>query len=120
MERIKNTQPVGNLKISQDVIATIARVATLEVPGVNSLAEATVRIGWLFSRGIIKKAVSVDVGDDFAEIDVSVNLDFGAKITETCTAIQSGVKDNVQTMTGMAVEKVNVFVAGIVFPGNEG
>lgn len=119
MDNLKSRQPVGNLKISQDVIATIARVSTLEVNGVNSLAEASVRIGGLFSRGIIKKAVQVTVGDDFVDVDVSVNLNFGAKITEVCTAIQNGVKDNIQTMTGMAVEKVNVFVAGIAFPDSE-
>lgn len=118
MENIKN-KPIGDLKISQDVIAMIARVTTLEVPGVHSLAEPVNKIGGLFSRPIIKKAIHINMNDDFANISVSVNLKFGTKITEACTAIQNGVKENVQTMTGMAVSKVNVLVAGIVFPEEE-
>ena len=116
MENVTSRQPVGNLKISKDVIATIARVATLEIEGVDSLAEMTADIKGIFSRSIIKKAIHITMSDDFASIDIGVNLKFGAKITEVCTAIQNNVKDNVQTMTGMAVAKVNVVVAGIVFP----
>lgn len=106
---------MGDLKISQDVVAAIARVATLEIAGVDSMAEPA-HIRGIFSRPAMKKAVSVTLNDDFVNIGISVNLKFGAKISEVCPAIQSAVKDNVQTMTGMAVSKVNVLVAGIIFP----
>ena len=49
-------------------------------------------------------------------IDISLSLKFGAKIEEVCTAVQNAIKDSVQTMSGMAVSKVNVLVSGIVFP----
>lgn len=109
-------QPVGSLKISQEVIATIASVAALEIEGVDMLVEPANQMSRLFSRSMGKKAVRISLSDDFVEIDLSINLKFGAKITEVCTAIQNNVKENVQTMTGMAVSKVNVMVAGIIFP----
>lgn len=117
MDNVKSKSAVGDLKISQDVIAAIARVATLEIEGVDSLAEINIR--GIFSRTIMKKAISITLNDDFVNIGISVNLKFGAKISEVCTAIQNSVKDNVQTMTGMAVSKVNVLVASIVFPDAE-
>ena len=64
-------------------------------------------------------AVDVVLADDFAEINIGLALKFGAKINDVCTAVQTAVKDNVQTMTGMAVSKVNVYVAKIVFPQDE-
>lgn len=124
MENAKS-KPVGDLKISQDVIATITRVTALETEGVHSLTEPPGSIGGLFSRPalfsrpIMKKAIHIDLNDDFTNISISVNLKYGAKITEVCTAMQNSVKENVQTMTGMAVSKVNVLVSGIVFPERE-
>lgn len=115
MDNIGSKSAVGDLKISQDVVAAIARVATLEIEGVDSLAEP-VNMRGIFSRTMMKKAISITLNDNFFNIGISVNLEFGAKIADVCTAIQNAVKDNVQTMTGMAVSKVNVLVAGIVFP----
>lgn len=120
MENVKNRLPVGNLKISQDVVAAIARVAALEIEGVDSLAEpanlTSASIGDFFSRPIMKKAIIINMSDDFANIGISVKLKFGANISEVCPKIQNAVKDNVQTMTGLAVAKVDVLVAGVVFP----
>lgn len=116
MKRETNPSPVGSLKISQDVLATIAKVAALEIDGVDSLAEPTGSVRRIFSRGYAKTAIRIELSDDFAQIDIGINLKFGAKITEVCTAVQNNVKDNIQTMTGMAVSKVNVNVAGITFP----
>lgn len=115
MDNIKSKHAVGDLKISLDVIAAIARVATLEIEGVDSIVEQ-VDIYGFFSRPAMRKAIKININDDFANIEISVNLKYGAKISEVCAAIQNNVKDNVQTMTGMAVSKVNVLVAGIAFP----
>lgn len=120
MEKVKSRPLVGNLKISQDVIAAIARVAALEIDGVDSLAEPAnitpTSFADIFSRPIMKKAININMNDDFANIGISVNLKFGANISEVCPKIQNAIKDNVQTMTGLAVSKVDVLVAGIVFP----
>lgn len=108
--------PVGSLRISQEVLATIARVAALEVDGVASLAEPSGSVGRFFSQGFSKPPIRVERKDDFGRVDIAINLNFGSKINQVCTAVQTNIKDNIQTMTGMAVSKVNVTVAGIVLP----
>ena len=113
MSNVDNKHSAGGLKISREVIAAIARVAVLETEGVDSLAEPR-SIRGLLPR--IKKAVLIALIDDFVNIEISVNLRYGANIPHVCAEIQNTVKDNVQTMTGKAVSKVNVFVAGIIFP----
>jgi uncharacterized alkaline shock family protein YloU len=119
MQKTQNKPAVGELKISPDVIAAIAKVAALEQKGVDSLAVPPAVSGFLgsvFPQKLGRQAISVVTSDDFVTVSVSVNLKFGANITEVCAAVQNAVKDNVQTMTGMAVAKVNVMVAGISFP----
>jgi uncharacterized alkaline shock family protein YloU len=122
MQKTQNKPATGELKISPDVIAAIARVAALEQKGVDSLASppaVSCFFGNLFRykpKKLGRQAISVASSDDFVTVSVSVNLKFGANITEVCAAVQNAVKDNVQTMTGMAVAKVNVMVAGITFP----
>jgi uncharacterized alkaline shock family protein YloU len=119
MQKTQNKPAVGELKISPDVIAAIAKVAAQEQKGVDSLAVPPAVSGFfgsIFPQKLGRQAISVVTSDDFVTVSVSVNLKFGANITEVCAAVQNAVKDNVQTMTGMAVAKVNVMVAGIAFP----
>ena len=113
MSNVENKKSAGGLKISREVIAAIARIAALETKGVDSLAEPSNIRGFLPR---IKKAILIALIDDFVNIEISVNLKYGANIPQVCAEIQNTVKDNIQTMTGKAVSKVNIFVAGIVFP----
>jgi len=112
LEKTKIGQ-VASLKISRDVIATISRVAALETPGVAGLSENK-KIGGLFTKGG-GAPIEINLVDDFAEIGICLDLEFGAKIPEVCASVQSAVKDNVQTMTGIGVSRVNITVQGIVF-----
>jgi uncharacterized alkaline shock family protein YloU len=113
---LKERQPSGSLQISQEVIATIAGVAAQEIEGVSGLNQFGPGIGHSLFRKGLKKPVDVSMSDGFAEIDIGVTLGYGARIGEVCTAVQKAVKENVQTMTGMIVNKVNVYVAHISFP----
>lgn len=118
MQKTDRKPATGELKISKDVIAAIAKVAALEAKGVDSLAQLPVQ--GLIPRRLAPKSIDISINDDFVTVTVALNLKFGANITEVCQTVQNAVKDNVQTMTGMAVLKVNVLVAGIAFPGENG
>ena len=108
-------QSAGNLKISRDVLATIARYATMEIEGVASLASFTTNIrGWLLKKQSAKP-ITIDLNDDIAAIDIHVNIKAGVNIPQTAEKIQSAVKEAVQNMTGIAVSRVNNNIAGIVF-----
>ena len=108
-------QSAGNLKISRDVLATIARYATMEIEGVASLASFTTNIrGWLLKKQSAKP-ITIDLKDDIAAIDIHVNIKAGVNIPQTAEKIQSAVKEAVQNMTGIAVSRVNINIAGIVF-----
>ncbi len=110
-ERVDN---IGNLKISEDVVAAITRIAAKEIEGVAELAVAPSSIKGLFRKKPIKSAVSVDMNDGVAVIDVYLKIKYGAKVQAVATEIQKKIKDSVQNMTSIAVSKVNIHVSGIV------
>ena len=115
MEQNQVNQTVGSLKISEDVVATIAGLATKEVQGVASLANAPANIKGLILKNTVSKSIKIELNDDVAVIGVYVNLTYGAKIPEVAEKIQNNVKSAVQSMTGITVSKVNVFIVGIDF-----
>ncbi len=107
---------VGQLRISRDVIVTIARQAASEVPGVHTLAKIPVDVKTCIQHKGIPAEIAVDLSDNTAVIDLALVLEGGFKLTNVVEQVQAGVKEAVQTMTGVAVSKVNVVVEGIYFP----
>ena len=74
-----NKQPAGSLKISQEVLATIANFASEEIDGVVSLANTYTPIKNFLKKGSIARPIQISLNDDVAVIDISVNLKCGAE-----------------------------------------
>lgn len=106
-----NETAQSRLKISEDVIITVARLAALDVKGVAGLAGEVNTLSKICKNG----PISVDFMGDVASVDVSINVKSGAKVTTVAQEVQNAVKENIQNMTGVAVARVNVTIQGIVF-----
>ncbi len=107
----------GTIRISDDVVATIAGLAATDTPGIagmsGGISEGLAR---RLSGKHVNKGVSVEVGETEAAIDLRVIVNYGAKIHEVCRDLQENVRDAVQNMTGLTVVEVNVKVEGVAFP----
>ena len=112
---IEQNQPLGSLKISQDVIATIAKYAVDEIEGIHSLAASRLPLKNISRKNITAKPVIINLNDDVAVIDISVIVEAGCKIRTVAEELQKAVKETVQTMCGIRVSKVNIHVEGIHF-----
>ena len=114
-----NTQE-GNIRISDDVVATIAGLAALETPGVAAMSGGMSE-GWAkrLSGRNVQKGVSVEVGQVEAAIDLRVIIMYGMPIQEVCRQLQMNVREAVQNMTGLNVVEVNVKVEGVAFKDEE-
>jgi uncharacterized alkaline shock family protein YloU len=111
---VKNSDAIGgSLQISTDVIAKIARLATLEVEGVRGVSTGTVGVKGLLNKTHLQKPVSVELTDDVAEITVSITVEYGSRIPQLAAKVQENVKNAVQSMTCITVSKVNVVVSGV-------
>ena len=108
---------IGNVKISVDVIATVASIATNEIKGVagmsgNALGGIADILGGKKSKG---KGVKVEISENSCVIDLNIVVDYGVRIPDIAWDVQENVKNSVESMTGMTVTKVNIHVEGINF-----
>lgn len=108
----------GSCVISEEVIASIASSAALEVPGVAGMAQKPADL-----RGLIgspaARAVRVINNENETVLDVYINIQLGVRIPDVAPAVQHSVKVAVQSMTGKPVNKVNVHIAGIILEENK-
>lgn len=105
---------LGTVRIAPRVLATIARLTALSVPGVSRLCPAPVRsVGTLWSGHGPNAGVRVDVVDDAVVIDIYVTAESEVNMLTLGREIQSRVTRAVHDMVGMPVQAVNVFVRDI-------
>lgn len=116
MVQKNDKESIGSLKISQEVIKSIASVAANEVEGVASVAQTNnVKDVFNIKKSLSSKSIKVNINNDMAVIDIYINVNDGVKIQAVSQKVQQKVKDEVQSMTGIAISKVNVHIVGIDF-----
>lgn len=120
-EAAPEEESIGNIKISVDVVSTIAGIAASEIEGVSCMYTSFVdgvaqRLG---ARKSASKGVRVDMAENSVVIDLYIVVEYGVKIPELAWEIQENVKNNVESMTGLAVDKVNIHIEGISFGGTD-
>lgn len=110
----------GLVRISDDVVATIAGLAAMETPGIAAMSGGISEgLAKRLSGKNVQKGVSVEVGQVEAAIDLRVIVNYGSKIQEVCRELQENVRDAVENMTGLHVVEVNVKVEGVAFKEKE-
>lgn len=114
MDREEYAEDYGQIKISDEVVGTIAGIAAMEVSGVAGMSGGIAgEIGDMLGRKNFSKGVKVQVGDVDTSIDLYIIVEYGAKIPEVAWNIQEAVKREVEAMTGLDVAEVNINVQGV-------
>ena len=116
---IQSDASLGEVKIADEVVASIAALAATEVEGVDSMAgnitnELISRLG----MKNLSKGVKVDVLEGVVTVSLSLNLKYNYSIPEVTRKVQEKVKNAVENMTGLEVADVNIKVAGVEMPAN--
>lgn len=114
---IENVQEFGVIKISDEVVATAAGIAAMQVPGVHGLY-GTLREGLaeLIGKKAATRGIMVQMGEDSVSLSLSIEVDFGVRIQDVAWKVQQNVKKRVEEMTGLMVSEVNVNVQGVATP----
>lgn len=105
----------GTVKISEDVVAIIAGIATSEIAGVYSMS-GTIAGGIVELLGGKKnatKGIRVELDDNDVSVDIHITVIYGFKIPDVAWEIQEKVKSRIEEITGLNVIKVNVHVDGV-------
>jgi len=120
-ENMNKTQGHGVVKISEDVVGVIAGIAASEIEGIQGL-HPTLTGGItqvVTGKRNVTKGVKVTVGERDAIIDMVVSIEYGFRIPEVVQKAQINVKETVETITGLKVSAVNVYVNNIYVKDKE-
>jgi uncharacterized alkaline shock family protein YloU len=110
----------GLIRISDDVVSTIAGLAALETPGIAAMSGGISEgLAKRLSGKNVQRGVSVEVGQVEAAIDLRVIVNYGSRIQVVCRELQENVREAVENMTGLTVVEVNVKVEGVAFREEE-
>lgn len=107
---------LGQIDISNEVIATIAGGAAIDCYGIVGMASKNqIKDGLTeilrkenFTRGVIVRQQNEEV-----HIDMYIIVSYGTKISEVAHNVQSKVKYTLDQTVGLAVDSVNIYVQGV-------
>lgn len=112
---IQKKTELGNIELSNDVIAAICGGAATECYGVVGMASQKMSDGFydLLGRDNYSKGIVVEAGDTGAIINLYIIIGYGIKISEIVYEVQKKVKYVLENTLDIDVEEVNVYVQSI-------
>lgn len=111
---IQEENGLGEIQISDEVVATIAGLAATEVEGVASMAGNLTNelIGKLGIKNL-SKGVKVLVTDRSVDVDLALHIKYNYSIVKVSKNVQGRVKDAIESMTGLEVAMVNINIVNV-------
>lgn len=108
----------GSIQISEEVAASIAAAAILEVEGVCGLSSnISTDIAEMLGVKSLSKGVRLTSDESGAlHVDCNVVVKFGQSVFSLARTIQETVQSNLESITGLKVAQVNVNICGISLP----
>lgn len=113
--KINDNSDLGDVHISDDVLAVISAMAALEVDGVIGMAgNITSEIVEKLGVKKLAKGVRVDVAENSVMIDVAIVLRMNENIIRISKKVQEKIKTTVENMTGLEVANVNINISNVL------
>ncbi|MBR8702160.1 Alkaline shock protein 23 [Fusobacterium sp. DD29] len=105
---------LGNIRISDDVVKTIAAKAASDVEGVYKLAGGVAdEVSKILGKKRPTNGVKVEVGEKECSIEVFIIVEYGYLISDVAHEIQKSVLKAVSELSGLKVVEVNVYVQDV-------
>jgi len=107
--------PNDTVTIAPGVLLTIARLATLEVPGVVRMGSTPGGVDRLLRRVPAANGVQIAVSENTVSAHLYIVAEATANLRDVSTQIQKSVERSIRNLLGMKVESVNVHIEDVVF-----
>ena len=119
-ENLEDAPTLGAIKVNHSVVASIVRLAALEIPGVCGIGGGLVDgiADSMFPNRTSDRGVKIVADADGAySIEIRAVMTFGTELGRTAVQVQISVRKQVELMTGNRVKRVDVIVEGVKMPG---
>ena len=109
--------PMGVTRVANEVVAWIAVLTALQVPGIHAMYQAGGQsIERVLRRSLAHRGARVRLREDQSlDIDLWVVLVSGHSVAHVGAEIQQRVADAVDRMLGLEVAAINVHISEVVF-----
>ncbi len=119
LEETDGVREDGTVRISNEVLAIIAGIATMEIDGVARMAGSLMEnISERLGREDLGRGIKVETKQDSVAVDVYISVRYGCRIPKVARRVQGNVKRAIQNMTNLDVSTVNVHVQEVQFPSH--
>lgn len=111
--RISNK--LGEVNISEDVIATYAGSVAVECFGVVGMATVSMKDGFvsLLKRENLQKGIETEINDNEISLRLHIIVAYGVSISAVADNLIENIRYRVEEFTGMRVQNVEIFVEGV-------
>lgn len=110
----KNKSEFGEVRIADDVVASIASLAATEVEGVDSMAnDISNAVVSKLGMNNLKHGVKVEILENDVKVRLAIVLKNNIQAIAVCKKVQERVKTAIESMTGLHVTEVDIKVEGI-------
>ena len=112
---IKTTNQIGNISISDNVIATIAGLAAMQCAGVVGMATqgAAEGLAELLKIESLTQGRKVNSDSNDVTVDINIIVEYGVSMVAVAENVIDAVTYSIQSMTGLNVRNVNVNIKGV-------
>lgn len=115
IETSDRNNPLGEIKVSAEVLEVIIGIATLECNGVYGMKkDFSSDLRTMLGRNQHSRGVSLEADELGTSVDVYCYFKYGVNVPKVAKEIQKNVKDQVYYMTEVELDEVNVHILGIV------
>lgn len=115
IETSDRNNPLGEIKVSAEVLEVIIGIATLECNGVYGMKkDFSSDLRTMLGRNEHSRGVSLEADELGTSVDVYCYFKYGINVPKVAKEIQKNVKDQVYYMTEVELDEVNVHILGIV------
>ena len=105
-------EQLGTVSIAPGVLATIASLTALAVPGVARLGGTG--MSRLIGRERPSEGVKVQLKDEAVGVDVFLVVAAGHNMYQVGAQVQKEISKAIRQMVGMPVQEVNVYIQDVV------
>lgn len=114
-EYISRPGELGDINISEEVLAMIAAAAALEVEGVSALGSGVGGDMAAANKKGLAKAIHLSVEEDQVTVEIALLVAYGYAVPTVARAVQDAIISAVENTSGLRVACVNVSVTGVIF-----
>jgi len=116
-KRVEIVDGDGRITIAEEVIASIAQIATEKVDGIAHPSNGSSGgLRSLFGGEDIAPNIKTELTESDVRLELRIAVEYGYPVHEVAQGVQQNVQQDIEQLAGITVSAIDVFVKKVVPP----